>query len=144
MALSCPLSFEKIDATIARINSLWIALFLVAYFFTNSLLILLLLSVDFIIRIYGKKEYSPFVLLSTYTKNSFQLKSHFTDSGAKRLAAQFGLLFVSLLAVTQALHTEVIQFGIYTIFISCVLLELFFNYCIGCKVYFILQKLRFT
>jgi len=142
MAQSCPLSFQTVDATIARINSLWIALFLMSYYFSHNILFLFIVGFDFFIRIYGNKEYSFFIKLSTLVKNIFKLKSHFTDSGAKKLAAQFGLLFVLLLSVTDYFQITYIHYGIFSIFILCVLLELLFEYCVGCKIYYLIQKLQ--
>lgn len=142
MAQTCPLSFVTIDGTIARINSFWTALFLVAYYFTSEVSILFILALDFIMRIYINREYSMIFNLSKLVKDTLHLEEHLTDSGAKRLAAQFGLLFIFLLAVTQEYNFYLLHIAIFITFLSCIFLELFFNYCVGCKIYYIFQKIR--
>lgn len=142
MAQACPLSFVTIDGTIARINSFWTALFLVAYYFSEEVAILFLLAVDFATRIYISQEYSFIYHLSKLLKGFLHLEAYFTDSGAKRLASKFGLLFIFLLALTQEYNLFLLHSIVFITFISCVFLELIFNYCIGCKIYYIYQTMK--
>ena len=68
------------------------------------------------------------------------MKEKFADGGAKRLAGMFGLLFVFLLIIAHFLNAPFISLVVAAIFLSCSLLDLFFSYCIGCKIYFIIKK----
>ena len=99
------------------------------------------LALDFSVKLFINKELSAIYMFSYFFKNLFRFKDKFTDGGAKRLAAMFGLLFVLLLIVTHFLDTWFASVAVAAIFLSCSLLDLFFNYCIGCKVYFIIKRI---
>ncbi len=140
MARVCPVAFRKIDGTVSRLNALSVTTTLVLFLLTHHVAWLYLLGADFIIRVYGKKKYSPFFNISTFIKKMMQMKSEMVDAGAKRVAAQMGIFFVFLLLVTTHLQWFVAADIVAVIFISCTCLEFFFGYCIGCEIYFIVQK----
>ena len=62
------------------------------------------------------------------------------DAGAKRVAAQFGLAFVLMSLIAYFFSNIYVVYLIIGIFLSCASLELFFGYCVGCKVYFIYKR----
>ena len=140
MSQSCPLAFRQIDGTIARLNALSVFVSLVLFLITESPFILLFLGVDFTIRLYGNKNYSPVFQLSQGIKKLVGFESEMVDAGAKRLAAHFGLFFVALsLAASLAGLIVMMQITV-GVFLFCLSLELLFAYCIGCKIYFIYRK----
>lgn len=141
MAPACPIAFRRIDGTITRINSLSISLMLVAYLISSEILFIYILGIDLIIRLFINKKLSPINQMSNLIKIVIRAQTHNTDAGAKRLAAYFALGFSWAVI---ALHT----FGLFNtanivavIFVSCSVTELMFNYCIGCKIYFIYKKI---
>jgi len=141
MAPACPIAFRQIDGTITRINSLIITLMLAAYLLSSEIFFIYILGVDLIIRLFINKKLSPINQISSLIKLLIRAQTHNTDAGAKRLAAYFALGFSWAVI---ALHT----FGLFNIanivaliFVSCSVTELIFNYCIGCKIYFIYKKI---
>jgi len=141
MAPACPIAYRQIDGTITRINSLSITLMLVAYLISSEIFFIYILGVDLIIRLFINKKLSPINQMSNLIKVLIRAQTHNTDAGAKRLAAYFALGFSWTVIV---LHT----FGLFNvanivavIFVSCSVTELMFNYCIGCKIYFIYKKI---
>ena len=142
MASACPLAFRTIDGTIARLNALSITLLLIVYALTFNVLFLSLLAVDFIIRIYGVKKYSPIYQISIGLKKLFNQDSMMVDAGAKRLAAQLGLVFTGLLLITHFLGLTLLTHIIISLFLLCTGLEFFFAFCVGCEIYFLIQKFR--
>lgn len=138
----CPIAFREIDGTISRLNALSISLFLIIFLFTHNLILLYLLAGDFLIRIYAKKRFSPFFNISTLLKKAFHMKAEMVDAGAKRVAAQLGLLFIFLLLVSTHLEWFVVANIVALIFLSCTILESFFGFCVACELYFLLQKFR--
>jgi len=137
MAHSCPLAFRQIDGTIARLNALSVFFLLTLFLFFPNPLILLLLGADFMVRLYGNRQFSPVFQLSKGLKRAFHLPSEMVDAGAKRLAAHFGLFFVFLSLFANLTGLEMLMYGTVVLFIFCLSLELLFAYCIGCKIYFI-------
>ncbi len=141
MAQACPLTFKQVDATVVRIGSFFVMFTVVFFLSTLQVGLLYLLSVDFLIRLYGKKNYSPVYLFSIGIKSLFRLETKMEDAGAKRLAAQFGLFFLLVLIAAYHLHLDMFLYTAAAVFLSCASLELLFGYCIGCKVYFVIKKI---
>ncbi|MCD6258989.1 MAG: DUF4395 family protein, partial [Helicobacteraceae bacterium] len=93
------------------------------------------------IRLYIDKSYSLLFLVAKAMKNILALQDSFCDGGAKRLAAYFGLLFVGLLIATHYLDQWLVSLGIAAVFLLCSLLDVLLDFCIGCKVYYLVKKI---
>jgi small-conductance mechanosensitive channel len=136
MVQSCPINYKKIDATIVRCASFYVVLTLAAFLWTMNPFILLFLGADFIFRVYGLKQFSLICMAATLTKQALRLETRMEDAGAKRLASQFGVLFVLLLIAGVFLDLTLLVYITAAIFIACALLELIIGYCVGCKIYY--------
>ena len=141
MSNSCPISFKQIDSNVSRLTSFFISSLVVAYLVYAEVFVLYLLAIDFSLRLFVDKKYSPFYLSSLFVKKRLNFKDKFVDSGAARLAAYFGLLFVLGLLVSHYVGMYSITLVIAAIFLSCSLLYVFLDFCIGCKIYFIIKKI---
>jgi hypothetical protein len=141
MSQSCPISFEKIESNTSRISSFTVSTLVLYYFFSFNILILFFLFIDFFTRIFLKKEFSLIYLLSRSLKKSVRLQPKYVDSGAKRLAGIFGLIFITLLIISNFMDYKVFTFVIGGIFVLCSLMDAFMNYCVGCKIYFLIKKI---
>lgn len=141
MAPTCPISFRQIDGTISRINSLTITLMLIAYLLSAQIVFIYVLGVDLILRLFISQNFSPVNQLSRLIKVLISAKTHNTDAGAKQLAAYFALGFAWAVIALHSVDLVYAAKGVGVIFVSCSLLELFFNYCLGCKIYFIYKKM---
>lgn len=141
MQRSCPVSLKHIDATVARINAVFITLFVVLFLFTSYKLILIILACDFCIRIFGWGKYSPISNLSVATKKMLHLKTRMSDPAPKKLAAFFGLTFLLLMILLSFLNFTFALYTTATILLICTSLEVVFNYCVGCEIYHIYKKI---
>lgn len=141
MAQACPLLFRQIDGTTARINAVSVTLLVALFLVTSQVLWLYILGCDFMIRLYGSKSYSPIHRISLWVQKVMRLEAKMTDAGAKRLAAHFGLLFTLLLLAGHYLELHAFNTALAALFLLCLTLELLFNYCVGCKIYFIVKKI---
>lgn len=141
MSYSCPMSFIKVDSNVSRINSLFVSSFVIAYLLTSSVYIIYFIFLDFSIKLFLNKEYSPIFVVSRFIKKGLKLKDKLIDGGSKRLAAYFGLLFAFLLIVAHYFYSDVLTYTIAIVFLSCALLDVIFDYCLGCKIYFIIKKI---
>jgi len=135
MSQACPLLFRKIDATISKISASTVMTAVIIYLITSCKLILVFLIVDFILRLSGKKSFSPIFLFANGTQAVFNLPVRLEDAGAKRLAAFFGLSFMVGILASDLLEFSIGVWVIAISFMSCVVLDLLFDYCIACKVY---------
>jgi hypothetical protein len=103
--------------------------------------ILYFLIFDAVLKLFIKKELSAVFISALYLRELFNIKEKLTDGGAKRLAGFFGFTFVILLLITHFLNLFIPSLVIAGIFIICLLLDVFLNYCLGCKVYFVIKKI---
>ena len=140
MSYSCPLNFENVDSNISRFSSLLVSLLVISYLITFNIFILYFLFYDFLAKLFCQKKYSIIYQISKLLKNLFRMKDVFSDGGAKRLAGFFGLFFILLLIAGNNLNLYVFSMVVGVIFIGCSLLDALFNYCLGCKIYFIIKK----
>lgn len=138
--MACPIAFREIDGTVVRINAVSVALLVSLFLITSNVFFLYLLTIDFGIRLYGNKKLSPVQQLSLAIQRLFALQKRMTDAGAKRLAGHFGLLFSILLIAAHYMQWQLFGYCVAAVFLSCIFLEIVFNYCVGCKIYFILKK----
>ena len=142
LAQSCPVSLKPIDSVLARLNALTVFILTLITIETGSLLLAFILVYDFSIRLASYPQLSLSITFSKIIKKLFNIPIHLMDAAPKRLAAFMGLGFSLFIAVA-------IFFDISWLFYSMTLflalgsgLEFFFDYCLGCKIYYIYQSLR--
>ncbi len=141
MSNACPLNFTKVDSNVSRFSALFVAILVITYLYTDNIYILLFLFSDFVLKLFLNPGISPIMILAEFLKNIFHIKAKYADGGAKKLAGYFGLFFVTSLIVTHFLHIWFFSLSIALVFLACSLLDVFFDYCIGCKIYFIIKKI---
>jgi hypothetical protein len=141
MSQACPLIFRQIDSTISKISAAVVMTGVIVYLITMQKWIIIFLIIDFILRLSGNKRFSPVFKLANGTQKLFHLRVYLEDAGAKRLAAIFGLLFMIGIIVSDLLGSSLGVWIIAVTFMSCVLFDLLFNYCIACKVYSAAKKI---
>ncbi len=133
----CPISYKQIDATTVRILSLFVFAGVAWMLWSASLLAAMLLVIDFMIRLYWSRNYSPLFLSARAVQHFLGLPQRYEDAAAKRLAAHFGLLFMLLFLVFIWQQQWLWLYGAASIFFLCSGLEILFGYCIGCKIYYL-------
>ena len=141
MSAVCPLNFERVDANVTRFSALFVAALVGLYLYTTNVFILYFLTFDFVMKLFLNRGISPISMLAEFLKGVFKIKNHLVDGGAKRLAGLFGLFFVLLLIITHYLDLWAASLVVAVIFLSCSLLDVFFGFCIACKIYFIIKKI---
>lgn len=132
--LICPISNLRINENVARVTAFLIALLVASYIIFPNPYILLFLGVDFYIRAFTDRKYSPLSWLVVRINNIFKWQPHITDKAKKIFAARVGFLFTVAILITFFVSplTSVI---LSVILIAFALLESLFNVCVGCLVY---------
>jgi len=100
----------------------------------------MLLVLDFFLKVAQKKEYSLLFILALRTKKVLNLKSVKVDAAPKRLAAFFGLVFSILIGITALLKLVIIMYVLVVVLLACIFLEIAFNYCLGCEIYYLYKR----
>lgn len=141
MSQVCPLLFRQIDANTVKVTATMVMSMVIIYLMTSYLAILWFMIFDFTIRLSGYKHYSPLFRSAEWIQQLAKLPTKMEDAGAKRLAAFFGLFFMVAMVVSHIINWTAGIWIFAIIFISCVVLDLLFNYCIACKVYALAKKI---
>lgn len=141
MSKSCPISLKQIDGTIVRINALIITILVMVFLISSNKFVLYFIFIDFIVRLSKYNSYSLVLNFSKAIKKIFNLKTKMTDSGPKRWAMFFGLFFMFIIIVLYSLNFKIALYISISFLLICSSLEAFFNFCLGCEIYYIYKKI---
>lgn len=133
--LVCPISAEKVNERLTRVNALFTILLVAAGFYYESVWFPLLLSVDFFIRAFGKSHYSPVNFTSSAVVRILQLGNKPTDKAPKIFAARLGFVMTFIVALLVLAGFNTASIVVAGVLIMCAALELAFGICLGCYVY---------
>ncbi len=137
----CPVSFEKINENVARINAAQAVVLLLLFLFSPLKWLILIVAADFCIRAFWQPKYSLFVVISKKIIALLKLKPVLVDAAPKIFAARVGSLFSCLLTVCWLLHLGTAALIIGLMFAVCALLEAAFRFCVACKMYPLVCKI---
>jgi hypothetical protein len=109
---------------------------------TQLKLFILIVLIDFIARVFRKEGYSPFAQTAKLILRQWGASPHYADESPKRFALYLGLgttVAIVLLSVAGLFKAAVV---VALILIICAFLEVLFDFCIGCKLYYVLQLVK--
>lgn len=136
----CPISFNRIDEHVARVNAIFTVGLSVLYIFTGWKIVPLLLLVDFFTRGFFEGKFSLLAIFSRSLVKTFGWKPKMLNAGPKIFAAQVGSILTGIAVVSH--YFGVAYVGFYSIavlgFFS--FLESFFAICVACKIYPFIRK----
>ena len=140
MQESCPIVNERVDDKLVRINGLIVFLGLFLFVFFSIKWVILFITADFAIRVFFGVKNSPLCTGIKWSLNKAHSKPHLINAGPKKFASKIGLTLTSIISLLYILNfPEAGQIlGIISLF--AVGAEVFFNYCVACKVYNVLQS----
>lgn len=131
----CPISNEKINEHITRLNALFGVIILLSAFIFNSVLFLIFLAADFYIRAFTNLRFSPLSYASNRITNTLNLKNKNIDKAPKIFAARLGffiMLIITSLFLMGFNQAALIITGVLVFFAS---LEFALAICVGCIIY---------
>jgi hypothetical protein len=138
---ACPLNFKRYDAVVSRVISFCMVVFLSLYVYTGWVGILLFMLYDLVMRIYVDSRLSFLYRISFYFSHIFKLPHLFRDGASKQLAGYFGIFFLTLLVILDLAQSQTSIYIISGVFGFCLLLDVMFDFCLGCKIYYIIKKI---
>ncbi len=133
--LICPISDEKINEQVTRLNAIIGILFVIAGFAFQSVFFLIFLTADFYIRGFTHLRFSPISYTSHWLTNTLRLGNKAIDKAPKIFAARLGfimMLSVVILSLSGIKIAALILAGILVFFAT---LEFAFAVCVGCIIY---------
>jgi len=139
----CPISTNKIDEHIARLNATFTVLLITALILTNNILIATFLLVDFTLRGTENSKYSILSIVSKLIVNSLGLKKKPVNSGPKVFAARIGIVFSFLVVLFSILNLQTAALACASIFGVCAFLESALGFCVACRIYPFVYKFTY-
>ena len=133
--LLCPISDERINESITRLNALIGIFFIVAGFLTNSILFLLFLLADYYVRAFTKLKYSPISYASHFMANTLNLGKKNIDKAPKVFAARIGFLMTLAINVLFILNFNTASLAVAGVLVFFATLEFALAICMGCIMY---------
>ena len=140
----CPISTHTINENVARSNAGITVLFLITFLVTGSILPIIILLVDFLLRGLELSKYSLIARISKFLVSVLKFEKHFVNSGPKLFAARIGILFSIAIAISVLLAAIGLSFVLAFVFSVCAFLEFACNYCVACKIYPFVYKLIYS
>ena len=142
MTQTCPISFNRIDAHLVRIVAVEVITVALLLLVTQNLIFALLLLFDFSVRVLKLKNLSLFAFVARIIIEQFEIKAQPCDEAPKRFALYLGVSIVALFTIFYALNFTFIASILVGILLLCAFFEAVFDYCVGCKIYHIIQLLK--
>jgi hypothetical protein len=131
----CPISTNKINENVARLNATFTVTLLAVFLFTSNIIPVVFLLVDFLLRGAELAKYSPLARLSGYILKALRVKSKPVNAGPKIFAARIGVLFSFLILLFALVELPVVAIVFATLFGVCAFLEAAFGFCVACQIY---------
>jgi len=131
----CPISDQKINERVARLNAVFTVLILLTFGFTRSLPLLIFLVVDFLLRATSWSKFSLIAFTSRHIVKYLPVETQLINAGPKIFAARIGLLLTSLIilaAIFSYSSASLVIVGILALFSF---LEGAFGICVACTIY---------
>ncbi|MDR2886470.1 MAG: DUF4395 domain-containing protein [Bacteroidales bacterium] len=139
----CPVSKEVVDENKTRVIAFFVIVVAVAGIYFRNYYVLALLAVDFAIRAFtGWKNASVLGLTARVTAAVLHIPNKPCDAAPKKFSAGIGMFFSLGMALFQFVQLYTVAAAIGAALLMCAFLECCFGYCLGCKVYSLLQLFR--
>ena len=136
----CPVSDKKVNERVARINGIFTVLLLSASGFTNSIVPVIFLAIDFFLRSFDFSRYSPVAFSSRGIVSYLGLSPSMINAGPKIFAARIGLILSSLIIAFFFLHAYLPALSVAGILGLFSFLEGAFGICVACEIYPIVYR----
>lgn len=133
--LVCPISTEKINEKVTRINALITILIVTSGFVFNTVYPIVFLLADFYIRAFTKLSISPISFASRSMVNALNLGVKITDKAPKIFAARVGFLFSLAISVLFLLELTTAWYVVAGVLVFFATLEFALAICMGCILY---------
>jgi len=133
--LICPVSDEKTNERLTRLNAFFVVLLALLSFIINTPIFLVFLVIDFFLRAFTKGKYSPLCLFSRAILKLLNLSEIKIDKAPKIFAARMGFLMTTVITLLFIMNFNVAAMVVAGILVSFATLEFAFGVCVGCMIY---------
>ncbi len=142
MPISCPISQKRVDTQMVRAISVLISITAILFLLTSNIFLAYLLLIDFSLRLFRKNNFSPFFQLSLVILRLLNIQPRLSDEAPKRFALYLGWGMSIMIVLFVAFGAAKLAAVFIAILFFCSSLEMFFEFCVGCKVYHYLKTFK--
>lgn len=139
MSPSCPISTKRVDSNMVRLISFQVAFFTIIFLLSQESFFALVIFFDFFMRALRLSSFSPFEIVGNILLRGWRIAPKLCDESPKRFALYLGLVTSLFIVVFYFTGFEIFATVIAVILLICALLETLFDFCIGCKLYYVIQ-----
>lgn len=136
----CPISDRKINEAAARISAIMGFGLMLAFTYTQNIIIVIFLAVDFLFRATGNTRFSLIGLASGSLVRYLPFEDRFINAGPKLFSAQIGFVITGLILLASLISLSVFSYTLVAILALFSFLEGVFGMCVACKIYPVLYK----
>lgn len=133
--LVCPISDQRVNEQVTRLNAFFTIATVVLAFVFNSVLLLIFIMADFFIRAFTEIKFSPISFVSHYLSNALSLPVKLIDKAPKVFAARLGFLMTLIITALFSLNMSIAAVIMASLLVFFASLEFFFAICVGCLIY---------
>ena len=133
--LVCPISDQRVNEQITRLNAMLVIGIIVLAFVLNSLSLFVFLMADFFIRAFTNLKFSPISFASHSLSNALNLPIRMIDKAPKIFAARLGFLMTLAMSLLFIFSFKITAIAVAAILIFFASLEFFLAICAGCLIY---------
>ena len=131
----CPISDERINEQVTRLNALFAIVTVILAFVSKSPVFLIFLMADFFMRAFTRLKYSPISYMSVGLSNALQLSAKSIDKAPKIFAARLGFIMTTVISLLFILNLKLAAVLIAGILVFFATLEFAFAICVGCAIH---------
>ena len=133
--LVCPISDQRVNEQITRLNAMLTIGIIVLAFGLNSVFLFVFLMADFFIRAFTNLKFSPISFASYSLSNALNLPIRMIDKAPKIFAARLGFLMTLAMSLLFIFSFKITAIAVAAILIFFASLEFFLAICAGCLIY---------
>ena len=131
----CPLSDKKVNERVARINGVFTVLLLLVFSLTLSIIPVLILAIDFLLRASDYSKYSLIGISSKGIARYFGLDENVINAGPKIFAARLGFILSSLIIISVIFDAYLPALVLASVLGLFSFLEASLGLCVACEIY---------
>ncbi len=133
--LICPVSNEKTNERLTRLNAFFTVLLASLSFILNTPVFLFFLVIDFFIRAFTKGKYSPLCMISRSLLKVLNVSEIKIDKAPKIFAARMGFVMTLAITLLFLLNLGIAAMVVAGILVFFATLEFALGVCVGCMIY---------
>jgi len=137
-SLSCPISFKNIDSYAFRLSGIFYIFLLIVFIYNENILFIVYILGDILMRLTPFNN-SPILFFCSLLLKIVHAQKSLSDEAPKRFALILGSLMLLMIILSKFYTFDFFSFIVTLNLIVLKLLDVIFDYCVGCKLYQLLN-----